>query len=140
MTYTFRWTCGYMNCTDYEVMGDGPCYRVQIRNKVSDYEHSIYNHASPLGNWERDEVAAIGLMRRSVSCDKPIRQDVVNAFNDWRQRSYEEWIGKLKAQPERYGEIDENDPIFARPAIVRGAYYRVGFGWVINGDNAAKAA
>jgi hypothetical protein len=140
MAYTFRWTSGYMNCTEYEVCGDGPSYRVEVRNGVCDYEHSIYNHTSPFADWNRDVVAAIGLMKRSGSCDKPIRQEVVDAFNDWRQRTWQDWIGKMKAQPERYGEIDESDPIFAKPAIVRGAYYRVGSGWIVNGEELAKTA
>ena len=59
MTFTFRWESSYMDVVEYSVFGDGNPYRASLRRAAGDYEKSIYNHASPLADWEHDVVASI---------------------------------------------------------------------------------
>ncbi len=131
MTYKFNWTSSYMNVVEYHVFGDGNAYTARVRDAVSDYEKSIYNHASPLADWERDEVAAIDLLHR---CDSrfPVSQEVVAAFNDWRATEHARLVAKIVGDPATYGEVKCDDPLLIPPRPVRGAFYRVGEGWIIN--------
>ena len=129
--YTFRWTCSYMGTVDYEIAGDGPVYTATLRREASDYEKSISNHSSPLADWERDVVASIGLLHRSDS-RFPIAQPVVDAFNAWLIAEHEAFVKMLRDNPYKYGELTEDDPLLVPPTRARGAYYKVGTGWVLN--------
>lgn len=131
MTYNFHWTCSYMDTVDYHVFGDGQRYTATVRRTASEYEKSIYNHASPCADWDRDVVASIGLIHRSDS-RFPISQEVVDAFNAWQLAKHEAFLQLLQDHPEKYGEITSDDPIVRAPPPVRGAFYRVGTGWIIN--------
>ena len=128
--YRFRWTSSYMGKVDYEVLGDGNPYTATVRREASDYEKSIYNHASPLADWERDEVASIGLLHRHDS-RYPISQEVVDAFNAWRQAEHDAFVKLLRGNPHKYGPLAEDDPLLVAPVPARGAHYQVGTGWIV---------
>jgi hypothetical protein len=122
----FEFVLTYLGYCIYEVYGDGPSYRIQLRQRADAYERSIF--AGTDAEWQRDIVAAIGLLHR---CDgQPISQPVVDAFNDWRAARHASDVAHLRAHPERYGSLSESDPVLVAPAPVRGARYLVGTGWV----------
>lgn len=129
--YSFEWTCSYMDTVEYRVFGDGAPYLASVRRAASDYEYSIYNHKSPLADWERDVVAAIGLLHRSDS-RFPIAQPVVEAFNAWLIAKHEAFVKMLRDDPHKYGTLADDDPLLVPPKPVRGAFYQVGTGWVVN--------
>jgi hypothetical protein len=129
--YQFRWTSSYMGVVEYHVFGDGERYTVSLRTMASDYEKSIYNHGSPLADWQRDVVAAIDLLHRKDS-RYSISQDVVDAFNAWRASEHARELATISGNPAKYGEVAANDPVRTPPRPVRGAFYRCGDGWVVN--------
>lgn len=128
--YRFRWTCSYMGTVEYEVIGDGPSYRVEIRRSVCDYQRKIYNGDE--AEWQRDVVAAIDLLRRRTFSERPIPADVTAAFNVWLQANHAEQVCQIKAAPERYGELATDDPILAAPRQAKGAHYVIGQGWILD--------
>ncbi len=139
MTYEFRWTSSYMHQVQYRVYGDGEVYLACLRRGADDYEKSIYNHRA--SDWDTDVVASIGLLHR---CDsrRPIAQEVVDAFNAWQLESHGRELAMIEGNPYKYGELASDDPLWIPPAPVRGAYYRVGQGWIVNEPTreAARAA
>ncbi len=128
MAYSFKWVSSYMGCVDYTVYGDGESYRVQVRRETSDYERGRFNHNS-MNEWDRDVVASIDLLRRVNRSDQPIKAEIVDAFNAWLQAKHSAFVAKLRAEPERYGEIAEDDPVLIAPRVVHGGFYAVGCGW-----------
>jgi hypothetical protein len=134
---TFRWTCSYLNCVWYEVTDETGTYEVELRRRVSDYERSITSYTDEA--WERDVVAAIGILHRTSST-RPIPDETVAAFNEWQQSVREEWIAKWKANPDRYGLFDPTD-ISAQPfEPVKGGHYVIGKGWVVTYDPTVQKA
>jgi hypothetical protein len=129
VTYRFRWTCSYMGEVDYEVTG-GPVQtaRLRLRTEASDYEKSIFNHAA--GDWEREVVGSIGLLR-SLTSRFTISQQVVDAFNAWRQAEHEALVKMIRDNPHKYGELVDGDPLLVAPVPARGAHYQVGTGWIV---------
>jgi len=55
---------------------------------------------------------------------------LVDAFNAWRQELYTERLNRLCGQPERYGVIEQDDPVREPYPIVHAARYELGIGWV----------
>jgi len=127
---TFRFKCSYMNCTDYEVHDETGSYIVETRNRVCDYERSVYNGGP--AEIERDLVGAIGKMHRNPSNYWQIPAATVHAFNAWRKAEHEAFMAKLDGAPERYGEIAADDPLRRAPMPMDGAHYEVGEGWVVD--------
>lgn len=134
---TFRWTCSYLNCVWYEVTDETGTYEIELRRRVCDYERSIANYTDE--TWERDVVAAIGLLRRTDST-RPIPDATVAAFNAWRQAERDQWIAKWKANADRYGPFDPNHETAQPIPPVRAGYYEVGKGWIVTYDPAARKA
>jgi hypothetical protein len=128
--FEFRWKCSFMGTIDYEVFGDGETYRIGVRRSASDYERSIFNGGDQ--EWQRDVVSAIDLVRRSSSPSQPLSPETVAAFNAWLLAEHEASIAKMKAKPERYGFLAEDDPLLRAPRPVIGARYEVGSGWIRN--------
>ena len=146
--YTFAWTGSGLGISSFSVYGAGDLTRLCVRYEATDWQksRSSYNDA----DWQRDVVSAINLLVDDCG-GRPVPQEVVDAFNAWRLVNYEHNRAEIDAQPERYGMVDwANDPVFKRPAIVRGAQYQirknrpetgvdwwkygcVGLGWRING-------
>jgi len=124
--YSFRWTCSYGDEVNYQVYGDGQPYEATVRWEASDYFRSIWNGDE--ASWQAQCVAAIGLIR-GRTCE-PMSQDVVDAFNAWRAHEHARGIAELKANPGKYGVIDENDDLHKPPPVVRGAYWGDGK-WII---------
>lgn len=127
MAYSFRWTCGWFGGTEYEVHGDGPAYRVEVRNDASEElrRHLGYKDET----WFGEILPSIGLLRRSHRADQPLKPEVVEAFNAWRRAEYDRWMAEIKANPDKYGTLDDN-PMWAPPAEVRGGHFVVGTGWM----------
>ena len=113
--YRFRWTASYMGVSDYEAVGDGPVYTATLRREASDYEKSVYKDSR-----------------------FPISQEVVDAFNAWRQATHEADVKLIRDHPEKYGPYADNDPLLAGPTPARGAHYQVGTGWVVLPEDPAE--
>lgn len=134
---SFRWTSSYMGWTEYEVFGDGPSYRLEVRQEAGAYERSIFNGTEE--DWQRDVVPTINVLRRKHYITQPLDQHVIEAFNAWRASDHQARLGEILAQPERYGELPENDPLRVPPPIVRGGHYETGKGWIIQDLAAAES-
>lgn len=127
MKPTFRFRSSYLNCFRYDVTDDTGDYVIEYRTGVSNYERHISNYND--AEWERDVVAAIGLLYRTDPTT-PIPVGTVAAFNDWRQAERDKWLEKWKANPDRYGPFDPDHEAAQPIELVKGAYYIVGTGWV----------
>lgn len=135
-TPRFRWTCSYLNCVWYEVTDETGTYELELRRRVSDYERKLANYTDE--TWERDVVAAIGVLHRT-DC-KPIPSSTVAAFNAWQKAMREQRIAEWKANPDRYGPFDPNSETVKPVVPVKGGHYEIGKGWVITYDPAAQEA
>jgi hypothetical protein len=137
----FRWVSSYLNIVDYDVYGDGSPYRIETRRAINrfnyDYQRSIFNGTE--AEWQRDVIGAIDLLFRSHHTEQALPQTVVDAFNAWRAAEHAQQIAHIKAHPEKYGDLDENDPLFEAPPVVRGAQYVISTGWVVS-ETAQAAA
>jgi len=104
-------------------------YRAELRYRADDDDAAVYNGTRE--EWQRDCVAAVNVLRRYCA-DRPLAPHVVVAFNEWRQEERARYVAKMKADPRRYGEINENDP-FLFPTIfpVKTGHYVIGHGWII---------
>ena len=135
--------------TTYRVSGAGDLTRLRVRCEATEWQRANSSYTDD--DWQRDVVGAINLLV-DASGGRRVPQDVVDAFNAWRLETYNSHRRQIDAQPERYGIVDwDKDPVFKRPAEVRGARYRVrwnkpgpdqwkhgcvGLGWEVNPTNA----
>jgi len=130
---TFRSVLSYRGCHTYEVCGDGSPYRVEVRHDASAYHRSIFGGDD--AKWQRDVVAAIGLLHRRHDCDTPVSQRVVDAFNAWRAAEHAQIVEEIRSQPGRHGNLAPDNPILVPPQVVCGARYEAGKGWVVNANS-----
>lgn len=125
----FRWLCSYRGSADYMITDETGTYRAELRYRADEEDAAIYNGSRE--EWNRDVVAAVNVLRRYCA-DKPIAPHVLAAFNQWRADERAKHIAEMKAQPHRYGEIDENDTRLFPPIIpAKTGHYEVGKGWII---------
>lgn len=125
--YRFSWTCSYMGCAEYRVLGDGAPYLIEVRRSVSEYQRSIFNGTED--EWEREIIASIGGVRRYSDPCTALSPAVVEAFNHWRAAEHAERIAELRSDPERFGELDPSDPSLQPPPRAHGLVYIAGTGW-----------
>lgn len=139
--YTFARTCSFMGVTEYEVRGDGPAYRIELRRELGAYERSITNGGA---NYiARMVEPTIGKVRRHGDPCRPIAQEVVEAFNAWRAASHASDMAHLKAHPERYGDFAEIEanPLFAAPVEASAVHLAPDCSaWVSSQDAQARSA
>lgn len=126
--YRFSRIGSYLGCIEFEVWGDESPYRITVRQSAGDYERSIFNGDEQ--EWRRDVLDAVGLAYRAGDPEAHIAPEVIAAFNTWRAREHAGFIQQLRSAPERYGLIEDGDPILAVPPTIKGAYYVVNTGWV----------
>ena len=125
----FRWVCGYRGCTDYMITDDTGTYRAEFRHTLEEYQPGVHNYTP--AEWERDVVPTLGLLRRYIPTS-PVPAATVAAFNEWRLAERADHVAKMKAAPEKYGEIDEHDTRLFPPILpARTGVYVVGKGWEI---------
>lgn len=145
--YNFTLEGSGLGETTWRVAGAGELTRLRVRTEATAYQRSIANYTD--AEWERDVVGAINLLV-DANGGREVPQDLVDAFNAWRLDSYTRHRQQIDAQPERYGVVDwDNDPVFQKPPVVRGAVYRVkwntegpdrwkygciGLGWELNAE------
>jgi len=128
----FEWRIRGLGTEEYEVFGDGPSYRIELRFEATAYQRSIFNGDEI--EWRRDVVAAVGLVWRSCGPDRPLPQRVVDEFNAWRALRHATAMHEICSQPQRYLPIAKDDPHFAPPPVVRGAHYEIGKGWTVHAE------
>jgi len=144
--YHFRLEGSGLGETIWRVSGAGDITRLRVRYEATPYQRSISSLSD--AEWERDIVGAIDLLV-DASGERPVPQDVVDAFNAWRESEYWRHRREIDAQPERYGVVDWDHDALQRPRQVRGAHYLIrknrpdagadwwrygstGLGWAIN--------
>ena len=112
MTYRFAFRSGYMNCSWFDVFGDGETYSVRYRHCLDDYEASIHN-AGP-DAYRAQQGPLVGLLMRE-HCYKrpPIPVEVVRAFNDWRCTEAAKADAHFAKYSERYGVQPPTNPRLA---------------------------
>jgi hypothetical protein len=140
MTHTFRWTCSYLGCIEFEISNPTERYLAEFRHAASDYELSICNG----DDVRRDALASIGILRRKWSTDAESRawrespetarlyqvpSETVAAFNAWRFAEQRRRIADIESQPHRYGILADGDPIRKPPLHADSGYYVCGKGW-----------
>ena len=111
----------------YEVYGDGPPYRIVVHRHPEDWHRRYF--AGTDAQWQRDVVAAAGLVSRHGSGD-PISPALVATFKEWRAADHAHTVRQLLSRPEHYGVRTAEDPRLPPPTPVRGAYFVVERGWV----------
>jgi hypothetical protein len=131
MKYRFAWKLSYRSVAEFEVHGDGPCYRIQERRKPLDWERADY--AGPEDRWVREVLGSVGTIHRCGAMGVPISWEVVEAFNAWRQAEHDRIIGAILAD-RRYDGLDRGGPLFDPPPVVRGAHFIDGVGWIVRND------
>ena len=57
---------------------------------------------------------------------------MVDAFNSWLIAKHQAFVKMLRDNPHKYGPLADNDPLLVLPTPARGAFYRVGTGWIVN--------
>jgi hypothetical protein len=133
--YQFRWASSYQGEVEYEVWAPGEAvYRVELRTVADDWMRRGYNGDDE--EFRREVVETVGLLRRKHDCGRGIPDAVVDAFNTWRLEEHRTQLAKLRAAPERYGEIADDDPLVKPPTPARGARYVIGLGWLPTGTPA----
>lgn len=126
MTPTFRWTCSYRGSVWYEVRDATGVYEAELRRTLSDDDLAEAN-----GDDVRSEMrTALGILRRSHSI--PVQgaertyempAATVTAFNAWRAAEHARLLADMRAQPHRYGQIADDDPLAKAPEpVARGRY------------------
>jgi hypothetical protein len=129
MKPTFRWHCSYVGTIDYMVTDATGVYRADLRRSFDDYESNISK-----GEDVRQECrTAIGILRRSscinVGADRysfTVPRETVDAFNEWRAAEHAAHVAQLRAHPERYREIADDDPLIAAPVPAKRGEYVFG--------------
>lgn len=86
----------------------------------------VYNGS--LDDFQRDCVTRIGTA--SYENQTAPEPEVVAYLNQFLQKSHADRIEHLRSNPERYGVIENDDPVLIAPAILAPAYYQQGVGWV----------
>lgn len=128
--FRFRWQCGYRGTTDYMITDNTGTYRAELRHDTR-LEHPHDYNCDTIEEWIRDIADSVGILRRYFA-DKPIPQETIDAFNAWRTAERAQHIREMKARPDRYGPIDENDArMFPPIRPVRAGVYVVGEGWQV---------
>ncbi|MTJ93941.1 MAG: hypothetical protein F8N36_13945 [Desulfovibrio sp.] len=125
-----------MGCAWFDVYPDkGEKFSVELRRELSDYERSTLNKRT---DPEREIIPTIGMLRRESRGNIPIPKEIVRDFNAWRLADWETQIAKMRSQPERYGEILAEDPLFRRPKPVGAVHFENmkdtdhGYFWVVD--------
>lgn len=120
---------GYQWFQVYDATGT---YEAELRHSVGAYELSIANG----DDVRRDMQGAIGLLVRHASVPDEgggrtfaVPQATLEAFNAWRLAEHESAVAKIRAHPERYGVLDDDDPILRAPMVARRGTYVTGEGW-----------
>lgn len=143
MKTEFAWKGSYMGTVWFHVSDDTGSYIAEFRKSAGEYELSIANG----DDVRRDVVASIGILRRQHATPEQWKsgrayempESTIAAFNAWQLAERAEFIAKMKAAPERYGDIDESDSFLFPPIITaRRGWYETGVGWIT--DNSPKSA
>ena len=121
------------NAYQFEREGGG-MGRVWYRARLPDGRYERFEYVTPqhLGSYFRgisnyndadwqSEIVDMLHVLKSCCQNAIITQEWVNAFNEWRQTEHVKFVAKLRADPERYGFIADNDPILAPPPVYGGA-------------------
>ena len=87
----FHWKVAYGGEVEYEVLGDGPMYRVTLRFEADDYFRSIYNGGAD--QWGREVVASIGVLH--TYCSEMVKPHVLAAFNAYLPTSCHANVGEV---------------------------------------------
>nr|WP_314561300.1 hypothetical protein [uncultured Pseudomonas sp.] len=125
--FRFKQRVRFAGQWEHDVWENGRHYRVIVGD--SSHRH-LRDWMSGLTDEEylRDVVGRENL----ISClnQSAPSAALVDAFNAWRQELHTEHLNRLCSQPERYGVIEQDDPVREPYPIVHAARYEPGAGWV----------
>lgn len=151
--YRFSWECSGLGESTFRVAGAGEVQRLRVRYEATDYQKSISSYSNH--DWQREVVAAVGLLVSEYPHGRPISEELAAAFNAWRLEEYNRTRADILAQFDRYGVTAEeySEKISPPPLTVRGAQAEshwvnpdarerwseglVWCGWQVNGETAA---
>lgn len=127
MSYRFVWKLTYGSVAEFEVHGDGPCYRIEERREPSAYDLEMWPHS--IDQWNREVVGSVGTIHRRDNQCKAVPQAVVDAFNAWKMAEWERYVERVLADL-RYAGAGRNE--FKPPPVVRGAVWQPsGSCWIV---------
>ena len=79
-------------------------------------------------DFERDCGSRVGTA--SYADQTAPEPEVVAYLNKYLQHSHAERVERLRSNPDRFGVIENDDPVLVAPPILTPAYYQQGVGWV----------
>jgi len=125
--FRFKQRLSFAGQWEHDVWENGRHYRVIVGD--SSHRH-LRDLMSGLTDEEylRDVVGRENLIGCLNQCAPSAA--LVEAFNAWRQELYTERLNRLCSQPERYGVIEQDDPVRKPYPVVHAARYEPGVGWV----------
>jgi hypothetical protein len=77
-------------------------------------------------DWQREFVERVNTIYRFYHPTLAFTTEFVDAFNDWRQAEYLEWVAQIQAMPERYGTWADIEAMCPPPAMLRGVVWQDG--------------
>ena len=118
----FSFRAGYMGCIWYDVTDESGSYQICHRHTLGDYERSIANGPDTVRYMETQ----IGGVWRCSASTNPLPREIVDAFNAWREASFEHSMATLRG---KYGDgIDLSD--CRTPVPARAVHCIIGEGFV----------
>lgn len=129
----FKWRCSYQGKIWYDCWDETGMYELELRRSADDYERKFYN-----GNddeWQRNNVAMIGVLRRSHNIDQPVPDSTFQAFNEWLESEFNSHMAHMKANPQRYGDVTDYEGKYRpKPARAAARWIQTGYmegHWII---------
>ncbi|MBY8967202.1 hypothetical protein KHP57_15970 [Algiphilus sp. NNCM1] len=132
--YQFKFISSGLGLASYRFWNGESEGRIEYRFSAEPYETSHFN--GDRDRYAREIEASVNLLRRGISVE-PIPQDLVDAFNEHRQREHDKYIDWLASKPDLLATIPADDP--SRAAKVEpmvGAHYDCSLRrWVRNDES-----
>lgn len=129
-TATFRWKCSYRGTVWYEVIDQTGRYEVELLRDPAFEDRAHFNGTE--AEWQRDVIGKHNVLVRDYMATSPLPDPTLHAFNAWRRAEHAVHLAQLLAEPDRYGQIADTDPVRTPPPPVSAGYYVVGEGWKIS--------
>lgn len=106
-TYQFKFISSGMGLASYRFWNGESEGRIEYRYAAEPYETSHFT--GDRDRYAREIEDSVNLLRRGISIE-PIQQDLVDAFNEHRQREHEKYLEWLASKPDLLATIPVDDP------------------------------
>jgi len=111
----------------HDVWVDGQYFQIEVGDDSYKGRREFFSGMSDV-EFERDIVGRTNTVTMMDRTAPP--EALVASFNQWRTEFYAERVNRLRSQPERYGDIADDDPLIQPYPDVVAARYELGHGWV----------